>query len=1091
MSDSSADRNPVEVLAEEFLARDRRGERPSLSEYVTRYPDLADAIRELFPVLLEMEDVRPSGEESPFRGAGPAASVPRRLGDFLIIREIGRGGMGIVFEAEQVSLGRRVALKIMTAGAITAQQVRRFDREVRAAALLHHTNIVPVFGVGEEAGTRYYVMQFIPGQPLDEVLKDLRRLRRQSKAPAAAAPRPNGPRSQTNPSAAELAESLCRDRFAPTVAAAAAADGPAPALTIGSAAVVPESSGSASGGANVLSSSADPGHSGRRYARRVARIGVQVADALEYAATQGVIHRDVKPANLLLDPQGTVWVTDFGLAKAAGQEDLTDTGDLVGTLRYMAPERFRGHADHRSDIYALGLTLYELLALQPAFDDADRVQLIRRVTHEEPPRLEKVDPSIPRDLATIVHKAAAREPAERYYSAGALGDDLRRFLEDRPIAARRPSWHEVTWRWCHRNPAVASLLGLLTVILVAGSVLSGWAAYHYNRLSVQERTARFAAEEADRKAQRRFKLAMEAVRALSTGAAEDVILREPALANLRLRLLGQSKAFHAKLKKSLEGDRARASRLVLAEALVDAAELYHRVEGRETALKTHREAQASLAALVREQPGDIVARRDLARSHLAVAAIFKGLGQLENTRAEISLCRAALGGVPGRHPEDGGARFLDAEADSLEAESFISSAEPLAARQALQRVRARYERLIADNPPFTLPTLADGATEYRRGFVMALGRMAHSFLVEGRWDETLRIEDTRAPVLGALPHGAFFDDEDRRLQAVHAVRRGSALRFLGQADLAIQSFNEALAIYQRLSNANPVGTSFKANVAEVKCNLGSLYRERGDYARARSFSRQALEGHSALPPESRKQLMPSGTAGECVVNLALCDLAEARLEEAKTQIERAVSIFEEVARTNPAFVFPNPHRGLGDALVHQAVIEWKAGRLAAARQAAARVASHVERRLRRYPHQRPVLHWKALALLLESILDLESGRRDDAAMAADHAATVLETLQPLILHQEHFDLGVAHALLYAVGRPGGGGREPENPGLGAHAEQAIAELTMADRMGFRYPAIEVLVHEILGRRPGIDSQVLGEPFPVDPLQPADPTGPPR
>jgi hypothetical protein len=200
----------------------------------------------------------------------------------------------------------------------------------------------------------------------------------------------------------------------------------------------------------------------------VAQLGVQVAEALEYSAGQGVLHRDIKPSNLLLDVWGTVWLTDFGLAKVTDTPDLTRPGDLLGTLRYLAPERFAGRADVRSDVYALGLTLYEVLALQPAFDGHDQAELARQITTAEPPRLDRIDPRLSRDLVTIVHKAMAREPADRYQTAGALADDLRRFLEDRSIVARRVGLAEQAWRWCRRNPTGAALVAaLLALLLVA------------------------------------------------------------------------------------------------------------------------------------------------------------------------------------------------------------------------------------------------------------------------------------------------------------------------------------------------------------------------------------------------------------------------------------------------------------------------------------------------------------------------------------------------------------------------------------------------------------------------------------------------
>ena len=176
-----------------------------------------------------------------------------------------------------------------------------------------------------------------------------------------------------------------------------------------------------------------------RYVRSVARIGAHVAEALEYAHQQGILHRDIKPANLLLDAQGQVWITDFGLAKAQDSDELTRTGDVVGTLKYMAPERFKGWSDPRSDVYALGATLYELLTLRPAFEESDRIKLIEQVLHQSPPPLRQLDRRIPRDLETIVLKAMAREPGERYPTAGQLAEDLRRFAAGRPILARRSS----------------------------------------------------------------------------------------------------------------------------------------------------------------------------------------------------------------------------------------------------------------------------------------------------------------------------------------------------------------------------------------------------------------------------------------------------------------------------------------------------------------------------------------------------------------------------------------------------------------------------------------------------------------------------
>jgi serine/threonine protein kinase/Tfp pilus assembly protein PilF len=488
MTDSDSGPDVLGQVTDELLERCRRGERPALTDYVGRYPALAEEIRELFSALVLMEDVRPgppaAAEGSPLDRAG---DVPfRQLGEYRLVREIGRGGMGVVYEAEQESLGRRVALKVLPPEAVRdPRYLQRFQREARAAARLHHTHIVPVFGVGEDQGTHYYVMQYIEGRPLGEVLAELRRLRaaqggaapERAAADVGAGAGPHLSAAAGAPSSVEVARSLWEGRFraAPPQEAAAPIDPDGvTARTDGCTPPAPQVPGSSAADAGAASTSSPLSDPHRPYAKGVAHVGAQVAEALEYAAGQGVLHRDVKPSNLLLDVWGNVWLTDFGLAKASGTPDLTRTGDLLGTLRYMAPERFGGRADVRSDVYALGLTLYEALALRPAFHEAGQMQLIQQITTAEPPRLDRLNPHLPRDLVTVVHKAMAKDPSDRYQTASALAEDLHRFLEDRPIAARRLSVLEQAWRWCRRNRTGAGLLAALLALLLLAAGGGVW-----------------------------------------------------------------------------------------------------------------------------------------------------------------------------------------------------------------------------------------------------------------------------------------------------------------------------------------------------------------------------------------------------------------------------------------------------------------------------------------------------------------------------------------------------------------------------------------------------------------------------------------
>jgi eukaryotic-like serine/threonine-protein kinase len=484
--------------------------------------------------------------------ARAANSPPSQIGDYRILREIGRGGMGLVYEAEQVSLGRRVALKVLPGHvAGNREALERFRREAKSAARLHHTNIVPVFEVGRVGEAAYYAMQFIQGQGLDQVIDELARLSGTerpsggagSPGPTAAAPAPGIP----EPTLGRIAESLLSGRFA-TEGAVPARD-ILPAAVPGLAATRPFTLDATHTPGFVLSDpepagagpTAASGHSagrpggspvstallsGRRtpFYRSAAQIGRQAARGLAYAHASGLVHRDIKPSNLLLDHAGVVWIADFGLAK--GNDDgLTHTGDILGTIRYMAPERFRGVGDARADIYALGLTLYELLTLRPGFDSPDRLELIERIKTEEPRHPRAIDSRIPRDLETIVLKAIEKAPEARYQTAEAMGEDLGRFLADEPIRARPISTSERYWRWARHNPGIAVLGGVLTALLVAVTVGSLLAARRFatvaeraGLLAAAERSARLEADQAREAAQAEsYHAVLSQVKALRAG----------------------------------------------------------------------------------------------------------------------------------------------------------------------------------------------------------------------------------------------------------------------------------------------------------------------------------------------------------------------------------------------------------------------------------------------------------------------------------------------------------------------------------------------------------------------------------------------
>jgi serine/threonine protein kinase len=478
---------------EEYLEALEAGNKPHRQRFLARHPEIAKALAEC---LDGMEALHPAPAASqPAAGSELQAHSP--LGDFRIVREIGRGGMGVVYEAVQLSLGRRVALKVLPfAGALDAKQLQRFKNEAAAAAHLHHTNIVPVYAVGNDRGVHFYAMQLIEGQDLATLIEDMR----------------------------------CRDGLGTS-----AAGSPSAAESSGS----PSSPGRPDAETQSLLGaelSTQRSEHSKEFFRTAARLLVQAAQALDYAHKLDVVHRDIKPANLLVDNRGTVWITDFGLAQFHTENGLTQSGDLLGTVRYMSPEQAGGQRaliDHRTDIYSLGATLYELLTLQPIFDGADRRSLLQQIMNEEPRPPRSIDRSIPPELETIVLKAVRKAPAERYATAHELADDLQRFLEDRPIQARRPSLLDKATKWTRRHKgvvasAVAALV--LSVLGLATATVLTARAYDRERQKAMEATIQRA------RAEENFLQARRAVDQFAQ-ISEEELAGNPFLEGPRRRLL--------------------------------------------------------------------------------------------------------------------------------------------------------------------------------------------------------------------------------------------------------------------------------------------------------------------------------------------------------------------------------------------------------------------------------------------------------------------------------------------------------------------------------------------------------------------------
>jgi tetratricopeptide (TPR) repeat protein len=662
-----------------------------------------------------------------------------------------------------------------------------------------------------------------------------------------------------------------------------------------------------------------------------------------------VLHRDVKPSNLLLDVWGSVWLTDFGLAKATGTPDLTGPGDLLGTLRYMAPERFAGRADVRSDVYALGLTLYEALALRPAFDDPGQVGLMQQIATAEPPRLDRLVPRLPRDLVTVVHKAMAKGPADRYQTAGALAEDLRRFLDDRPIAARRLSALEQAWRWCRRNPAAAALVAaLLALALLAsgGGVWLVWqraeAARQKEALRKEVKTA--VAQAADFRKRPHFRQAREVL--------EQAKRRlEPAGPDDLRQLVNQARA-DLDLAEKLDTARLQTETFAEGKFNVDLAgsERLYAAAFAESGLGREGDDIEAVAARVR---GSAV-REEI------VAALDDWASLTKDHSRRVWLFAVARGADPGpwrdrlRQPRlwKDRARLKEliqevkVEELSWQLASTLGRVLPRRSREATSLLAAAQARFPNDFwLNFRLAATLNEAERWDEALgywrvVLALRPdvgMVHNNLgvalaAQGRRDEAIRHfqQALRLDPECALAHynlGLTLRAKGRQVEAIGSFQRaieleyapahhvlGNALAAQGRLDAAINHYRQALQIDPKYALAH-------LNLGNALAAQGRRDAALGHYRRAIQLDPEFAPAHynlgNALAAQGRRdeaighyqraiQYDPKFAPAHNNLGNAL---------RAKGRLDAAIGHFQEALRLDPKFA--HAHNNLGHALAAQ------------------------------------------------------------------------------------------------------------------------------------------------------------------------------
>jgi serine/threonine protein kinase/tetratricopeptide (TPR) repeat protein len=497
-------------------------------------------------------------------GSLPRGTTVRYFGDYELQNELGRGGMGVVYKAKQVSLNRPVALKVIRAGVLADDgELRRFQNEAESVALLDHPSIVPVYEVGAHDGQRYFSMKLIPG--------------------------------------ANLAERLAAYRQRPADAALLLAD---------------------------------------------------AAEAVHHAHMRGVLHRDLKPANILVDAAGRPHVTDFGLAKRVeAAVELTASGAILGTPAYMSPEQAaggRGSITTATDVHGLGAILYALLTGRAPFASDSVVDTLTKVKEHPPEPPRRINEHAPRELEVIALKCLEKDPGRRYASAQALADDLRAWLEGRPIAARPVRVTTRLWMWCKRKPLVAALAASLILALSSGIAVgcSQWsrAERNYRETVAANRelktananlqSSMVAERAASRQAVARFEIALQAIERYYSSVNNDVLLKKPEFKELRNKLLTNALQFYQRLKRDLS---PRQEDLGLRQALVDAAmkvaSLTRSVGTAKDAIAAYEEAIPLLEALDAELPVPLKPRNQLTDALVSLSRLRAATGADREARA--------------------------------------------------------------------------------------------------------------------------------------------------------------------------------------------------------------------------------------------------------------------------------------------------------------------------------------------------------------------------------------------------------------------------------------------------------------------------
>lgn len=831
-------RDRLTDLLDGYLSQLERGLPPPREDLIRANPDLAAPLGAYFQSLDELHDMAagfqrpgqsPSGHSNASGDGGHAGhestdslaeGLPhqdeKRLGDFRLLREIGRGGMGVVYEAEQISLGRRVALKVLPfAAVLDSRQIARFKHEAQAAGQLNHPNIVSVFAVGVERGVHYYAMQYIDGQPLDRVIAEMQQRR--------------GP------------ESADRTKVYPPPTALAPTQ------------------------RSLLTSR--PANSSE-YIRGVVGIGIDAARALHAAHENGIVHRDVKPSNLLLDGSGKIWVTDFGLARRATDATLTRTGDLVGTMRYMSPEQATGQmaqVDHRTDIYSLGATLYEMVTLEPAIAGQEGHALLREIERQDPRPPRQLQPKVPLDLQTVVMKGMAKRREDRYATANDFADDLQRVLDGKPIVARPPSLLDRAGRWGQRHReivAAAAAVCLLAMLGFAGSTFLILREHKKttHTLDVSEKNLQKAHKAVD-------ELGQEVANRLA---------HVPGAAEIRNDVLRETLRYYRSFVEQDGNDPALQGELALQYRNI--GKLSEEIGSINDAIEADREAIRIYKSLADANPANNDYPQDIAVSEnnlgFALARVNKTAEARQAYEEAIRLQKGVLDKLENKEQCLTNLALARNNLGKLYAESGDVERATIQLDQAEST-----QRHLLDSAPDNPDRMSNLAATLINLASLYAGLQPQKAIVY--YGKAAALQNKAV----SLRHNDLIYQADL---AVTYNNLGRAHSRQGDAAAAAESYARAVELENAVVLAAPAEKSYRRVLAVGYTNLGLEQARRGDAGTAEKSLRHAVELQEALVKQDPREADLKSSLGGMLNNLALFLAGIGRRDEATKLFEKAV-----------------------------------------------------------------------------------------------------------------------------------------------------------------------------------------------------------